>query len=208
MAIPATTFRLDPAFEGTLQQQIQTLVADGILSGRFRPGERLPSSRGLARHLGVSRITVTLAYTELVASDLVAARGRSGYFVSETAQHRPRQTPLPKPPGSGPDWSRTVGQRFSGYAQLDRPQDWRGYRFPFIYGQADPTLFDHRAWRACAVRALGARDFPALTEDRYDRDDPLLVEYILRHLLPRRGILAGPEEILLTLGAQNALWIC
>ncbi|MGI9393666.1 MAG: GntR family transcriptional regulator, partial [Boseongicola sp.] len=63
MPISEETFYLDPAHEGTLQKQIQTIVAEGILSGRFRPGERLPSSRKLARHLGVSRITVTLAYS-------------------------------------------------------------------------------------------------------------------------------------------------
>ena len=78
MAISEDTFFLDPSFAGTLQQQIQSMVAEGILSGRFRPGEKLPSSRGLAEHLGVSRITVTLAYTELQADDYVSAKRRSG----------------------------------------------------------------------------------------------------------------------------------
>ena len=39
------------------------------------------------------------------------------------------------------------------------------------------------------------------------RDDPQLIEYILRHILPRRGIAAAPENILITMGAQNALWM-
>lgn len=85
MQIAEANFILDPAFDGTLQQQIQRMVSEGILSGRFVPGQRLPSSRGLARHLGISRITVTLAYTELLAGDYLTARGRSGYYVSETA---------------------------------------------------------------------------------------------------------------------------
>ena len=89
MAIPAETFFLDPEFDGTLQKQIQSMIAQGILAGRFQPGEKLPSSRALARHLGVSRITVTLAYTELLADDYLTSRGRSGYYVSETA---PRTT--------------------------------------------------------------------------------------------------------------------
>ena len=89
MPIPVETFFLVPGTGGTLQQQIRAMIADGILAGRLRAGEKLPSSRRLADHLGVSRITVTLAYTELVASDYLSARGRSGHFVSETAPVRP-----------------------------------------------------------------------------------------------------------------------
>ena len=207
MAISEETFFLDPAFEGTLQQQIQSLVAEGILSGRFLPGERLPSSRGLAKHLGISRITVTLAYNELVADDYVNSRGRSGYYVSENA-------PLPRPVqshnpdfGDAVDWSRMIGNRFTGLAEIEKPANWRTYRFPFIYGQADAALFDHANWRLCALQALGQRDFHAMTKDYYERDDPKLVEFIMRHSLPRRGISAGPDEILVTLGAQNALWL-
>jgi GntR family transcriptional regulator/MocR family aminotransferase len=46
-----------------------------------------------------------------------------------------------------------------------------------------------------------------MTNDYYDQDDPNLVEFIARHTLPRRGITAAPEQILITMGAQNALWL-
>lgn len=46
-----------------------------------------------------------------------------------------------------------------------------------------------------------------MTADYYERDDPKLIEYIQRHILPRRGISARDDEILITMGAQNALWI-
>jgi GntR family transcriptional regulator/MocR family aminotransferase len=91
--------------------------------------------------------------------------------------------------------------------RLTKPDDWQTYPYPFIYGQADASLFDHQNWRHCALRALGKRDFAALTSDYYERDDPVLIEHILRTILPRRGIAARPEEVLLTMGAQNALWI-
>lgn len=207
MAIVAESFFLDPAYEGTLQQQIQQIVIEGILSGRLLAGERMPSSRKLAERLGVSRITVTLAYTELVSNDYLAARGRSGYFVSDTAPRPPKFELVQPNGGDTVDWGRAIGQRFSSYQGLARPPDWRRYRYPFIYGQADASLFDHQNWRLCAMKALGQRDFDAMTADYYERDDEKLIEFITRHILPRRGIAARPGEVLLTLGAQNALWL-
>jgi GntR family transcriptional regulator/MocR family aminotransferase len=206
MAIPVETFFLKPDTKGTLQSRIQQMVAEGILSGRFRRGEKLPSSRKLAQHLGVSRITVTLAYTELLANDYLSSRGRSGYYVSDDAPEPPH---FDAPPAreDAVDWSRALGQKFTGGATPVKPQDWAQYRYPFLYGQTDPQLFDHANWRLCAVQALGARDFAALTRDYYDQDDPQLVEFILRHTLPRRGITATPDEVLITMGAQNALWM-
>ncbi|MEO1536919.1 MAG: PLP-dependent aminotransferase family protein [Pseudomonadota bacterium] len=206
MAVSEETFFLDPAFEGTLQQQIQSLVAEGILSGRLCSGEKLPSTRRLARHLGISRITVTLAYTELQADDYITSKGRSGYYVSQNAP-QPRLMGAPVKESGSVDWEKFVGTRFSEHELFRKPADWQSFRYPFIYGQADPTLFDHANWRLCALQALGLRDFEAMTTDYFERDDPRLVEFIARHSLPRRGILAAPDEILVTLGAQNALWL-
>ncbi len=206
MAISVETFFLDSDAQGTLQAQIQQMIAQGILSGRFRKGEKLPSSRRLADHLGVSRITVTLAYTELQANDYLSARDRSGYYVSENAPEPPEFSAR-HPRQDRIDWSRALGRRFTGGVTPDKPQDWSRYRYPFIYGQADPTLFDHGNWRQCALQALGQKDFQAMTTDYYDQDDPQLIEFVARHTLPRRGILADPSEILITMGAQNALWL-
>ncbi len=207
MLIPAETFFLTAEANGTLQQRIQGMVAEGILSGRFRPGEKMPSSRGLARHLGVSRITVTLAYTELVSNDYLEAKGRSGYFVSQNAPERPDFGQAPAAASGTVDWSTKMRRRFSDLEFISKPDDWRSYAYPFIYGQADATLFDHQNWRLCALRALGKRDFETLTADYHERDDPMLIEYIVRAILPRRGISARPEEVLLTMGAQNGLWL-
>ncbi|MGY6535454.1 MAG: MocR-like pyridoxine biosynthesis transcription factor PdxR [Pararhodobacter sp.] len=212
MAVSVDSFFLRPGATGTLQAQIRQMVAEGILAGRLRRGEKMPSSRRLAAHLDVSRITVTLAYADLVADDYLSARDRSGFFVSDNAP-QPQDFPRgePRTPGGGTvDWARALGlpradddeRRSPG-----KPRNWRDFRYPFIYGQADQTLFDHQNWRGCTLMALGFKDFHAMTDDRFEEDDPGLLEYIARHTLPRRGILARPEEILVTLGAQNALWL-
>ena len=207
MSIPVEAFFIDRTSDHTLKSQLQQFVAEAILSGRFQHGEKMPSSRKLADHLGVARITVTIAYTELVANDYLVARGRSGYYVSDSAPRRPDFTRQPTTAASLFDWSRGIGRRFSGHRSLIRPRNWHTYRYPFIYGQCDARLFDHQNWRLCALQALGQKDFSALTSDYYEHDDPMLIEYILRQILPRRGISARPEEVLLTMGAQNALWM-
>lgn len=208
MSIAVESFLMDPLAEGSLQHRIRQMVAEGILSGRLRSNERMPSSRKLAAHLGVSRITVTLAYSELVADDFLYAQGRSGYFVSPTAP-RPSEPRLATPdPVAEVDWARMLGHRpASDDLNRGKPRNWREYRYPFIYGQADPSLFDHANWRLCMIQSLGLRDFDRMTDDQFEQDDPGLLEYIARHSLPRRGILARPDEILVTLGAQNALWL-
>ena len=203
--ISIDTFHLAPNSPGTLQSRIQQMVAQGILSGRFRAGDRLPSSRALAAHLNVSRITVTIAYTELVADDYLAAKGRSGYYVSANAPEPPDFPARASGPGTV-DWAARLPAPSLALG-LEKPADWATYRFNFIYGQSDPTLFDSANWRLCALQALGKRDFDSLTADQYDGDDPLLIDFISRQTLPRRGILAAPDEILLTMGAQNALWL-
>ena len=208
MTLPVDIFFMDPAFTGTLQQQIQRMVSDGIVNGRFQPGTKLPSSRKLAAHLGVSRITVTLALTELMAADYLVSKGRSGYFV---ADNPPRQAAFanarPLHPVTPVDWDAALPVRHSRQRLLYKPANWNDYPYPFIYGQVDERIFDHSNWRLCAVQALGKKAFNAVTSDAFERDDPELIKYIVRHTLPRRGISATPGEVLITLGAQHALWL-
>jgi GntR family transcriptional regulator/MocR family aminotransferase len=121
MAIPSESFVLIPGADGTLQQQIRTLVAEGIVSGRFRSGDRLPSSRGLATHLGISRITVTLAYADLVAQDYLTSRGRSGHFVSATAPRPSDLTAGRRPRRDQVDFDTLPLRRFSGTGMRNAP---------------------------------------------------------------------------------------
>ena len=55
-------------------------IREDIAAGTIRPGERLPSKRTLAAHLGVSTVTVEGAYRMLMDEGYVRARERSGYF--------------------------------------------------------------------------------------------------------------------------------
>ncbi|MCB2121123.1 MAG: GntR family transcriptional regulator, partial [Rhodobacteraceae bacterium] len=205
--IAAEMFFVDRRDGRTLQMQLATSIIATILDTRARPGTRMPSSRKLAEYLGISRLTVTLVYQELVARGYLDALPRSGFVVSERAPQRRIDLPQRLVPARDVNWGDWLPRRLDNRRQILKPQDWRSYDFPFVYGQVDPRLFDHSAWRDCARRALGTRDFTGLADDQLTQDDPVLVDYIRKNTLPRRGIRAGADEVLITLGAQNAVWI-
>src|SRR5688572_14800572 len=78
--------------------RVYAQLRDAILAGRLRGGEALPSSRGLADRVGVSRNTVLLAYARLREEGLVESHRGAGTFVrtglpSRTARQA-RDSPL------------------------------------------------------------------------------------------------------------------
>jgi len=204
-------YHLDRAIPATLQAQIREVLIGEIRTGHLRPGEPVPSTRAMAQRLGVSRNTVTLAYQSLVAEGFLAARERSGFFVEATAAEglvpEPEVAATAPLPDGALDWGRRIVKDLGATRFIQRPEDWPRYPYPFIYGQVDRRLFPIAEWRDCMRQAMGTRWLEAWTLDQYARDDPLLLEEIARRILPRRGISARPENILITLGAQNALYL-
>ena len=181
-----------------------------ILSRAIQPGERLPSSRKLAQHLRISRNTVTLVYQGLVDSGYLEPRARSGFIVNADAPIAPAfgEATMPGEQATSQiDLAARIVTPPRKLHLMNKPLNWRDYQYPFLYGQADFKLFSHSDWRDCARQALGARDFGALAGDFGHNDDPLLVNYIARHTLPQRGMVMTPEQVLVTMGAQNALYL-
>ena len=206
-----------------LQTQLRRHLVDAILDGRLASDSPLPSCRRLAHALGVSRNTVVLAYQALTDEGFLVSRERVGYFVNADIQGtttslsarspNPSQDPSQGRPEyladnwNAPDWRKRLRVRPSEQSRIQKPQNWRHYPYPFIYGQADPELFPVAAWRLCSRQALGVQAIHRWTVDSVDADDPLLIEEVRTRVLPRRGIRAAPQEILITLGAQNALYL-
>src|ERR1044072_4901914 len=73
---------LDRGSRVPLQRQMYDAIRHMVLTGRLRPGDRLPASRELAEMLDVSRVTVSLTYDQLTAEGYLHARRGSGTFVS------------------------------------------------------------------------------------------------------------------------------
>ena len=93
MAIPAESFFLVAGSVGTLQHQIRQMVTEGILSGRFRVGDKMPSSRGLAGHLPgrvfydpviAPQNYYRLAYCSIAAARIAEGIGLNARAIAET----------------------------------------------------------------------------------------------------------------------------
>jgi GntR family transcriptional regulator / MocR family aminotransferase len=80
MTVP---FVLDRAGSTPLHRQIYDRWRAAILGGRFRRGERVPSTRAFAETYRVSRVTVTAAYDQLLAEGYFETRIGAGTFVSQ-----------------------------------------------------------------------------------------------------------------------------
>ncbi|KPK26718.1 MAG: 2-aminoadipate aminotransferase [Betaproteobacteria bacterium SG8_40] len=202
-------FRLSPDRKVSYQRQLREMIVSAILDDKLPLDIPLPSSRELARHLGIARNTVVLAYQQLIDEGYLVARERSGYYIDKTMlDGRVRVEPLKfgeehRPP----NWKRQIKFHPSQQRNIVKPVDWKNYPYPFLFGQLDPALFPVADWRECCRQALSVSDIQDVTPDRIDIDDPLLIEQIQARILPRRGVWAARDEILITMGAQQALYI-
>jgi GntR family transcriptional regulator/MocR family aminotransferase len=205
----AALFYLDSDSGLSLQNQIRQKLVDGVMSGAFPSGSRLPSSRRLAEQLGVARNTVVLAYEQLIEEGMLESRERSGIFVSSGIfdgrvgfQGKPAaRAELDK------GWRGRIRTEVGAGQRFQWPGDWQRHPYPFIDGHFDASLYPTAQWREASRMALGARIVSDGSVAEGDADDPALIEEIRSKVLPRRGIIATPEQILITLGEQNALFL-
>lgn len=200
---------LDPESSLSLQTQIRQRLVDAILKGAFPRGSRLPSSRKLAEQLGVSRNTVILAYEQLIEEDYLESRQRSGIFVNEHIRMNrvgSHETPEIEAATDGL-WSRRIRIKTAQKSEFQWPANWQQNPFPFIDGYFDSSLYPTAQWREASRLALGTRLLNEGTVTEGDADDSALIEEIRTKMLPRRGITAAPDEILITIGEQNALYL-
>lgn len=203
-------FHLEPESELSLQKQIRSQIVAAIIDGHIPVDEPLPSSRNLAKQLNVARNTVILAYEHLLDDGYLVSKQRSGYFVNpDVLEGQVNSDDLPEQSvaESRPDWSVRLKSHPSAQQNIKKPRDWQTFPYPFIYGQLDYDLFPTNNWRECCRDAVSVGAIRDWAVDHFDNDDPMLIEQIHTRLLPRRGVWADPEQILITVGAQHALYL-
>jgi GntR family transcriptional regulator / MocR family aminotransferase len=185
--------RVDGRGDRTRQvyQQVRAAIADGLL----RPGEAVPSSRELARRLGVARNTVTLAYDRLTAEGFLRSRVGAGTFVCAEGL-----SPVSRPPADSPLRPQPVWDTINGGPDMSTVVA----EYDFRSGIPDASRFPFATWRALLSEQIrtttvgrgahiGAEGVPALRAA------------IARHVGVSRGVRADPEDVLVTSGSQQAI---
>ena len=213
----AQLFALDGHVGLPLQSRLRLRVVQVILDGSLAEGAALPSSRDLALALGLSRNTVTAVYQQMVDEGYLESRPRSGVFVKAGAKPASIGAATDRivdpfsasgaSAGPPPAWSQRALRSLRDMPTLSKPAHWRDFAYPFVYGTHDAQLFPTEDFRECCVRSLARSQLPNWTPDFETDDMPDLVEQIRTRLLPKRGVFARPEEILVTVGAQHAFYL-
>lgn len=191
------------------QQQIREKLVELISKGQFG-GRPLPSSRRMAKLLGVSRNTVVLVYESLVDEGYLLAKERSGFFVNPEVQEASLPKVVQNPTDNkdnAPKWSARIQHQPSAYSRLNKDKAWLSYPYPFIYGQIEAKEFPIYQWRECLRIAQSRNSLHEWVEDYIDDDDPELVAQIRQQILSKRGIVAEEGEVLVTMGTQNSLFM-
>ena len=176
---PELLLRLDRDGGQPLRSQLEDGIRDAIRNGRLQSGERLPSSRELARDLGVSRGLVQECYAQLLSEGYLASQVGSATRVA-TGAHPPPSAPAPGPPPS----PRLIADFRSGVPDLAS--------FP----RADWVWATREACRTVATADLDYGDA---------RGSAVLRQVVAGYLRRVRAAAAGPERIVVCTGFAQGL---
>ncbi|SDD14685.1 DNA-binding transcriptional regulator, MocR family, contains an aminotransferase domain [Paenibacillus sp. UNCCL117] len=190
-------FRREAGSREPVYRQLARYYERRIAAGELLPGEPLPAERELAKRLGMNRSTVAAAYADLRSAGLVSSVRGSGTRVSETLWG--------DAPKRNMNWHAYVeGGAFVPTRELVR-QTREMAEQPGVVnlarGELSPELMPKGVLRQLSG-GLGL-ELPFGYADA--RGDKAVRERLSVHLHDRHGIAAGPDELLLTGGAQQAL---
>ncbi|WP_374487844.1 PLP-dependent aminotransferase family protein [Zoogloea sp.] len=191
---------------------ILTLVRRAVLEGVLLPGVRIPSSRELAKELGIARNTVVAIYDQLKSEGMLVAGHGSGTFVCRMQDNlRPDPRPCAPLPGTdawntppSPGQIRPIGFSHRGLSYQRHPvhQFWRPQ--PFCSGQLDLNLFPLATWKRLQRRHLTPDDASCL-ETGEPGGALELRQAIADHIRTTRGVRCRPEQVILTDGTVESL---
>jgi GntR family transcriptional regulator / MocR family aminotransferase len=191
-----------PAIGATLQQWLYEQIRSAILDGRLRRGAKLPPTRDLAKHYGLSRGTAVAAFELLKSEGYLEGRMGAGTYVNmllpEDFSTAERSVAVaPTPPHTHPIFSR-FGNRLSPVPHMpgSAPRPFR----------PEPAIeeFPLQLWAQIAGRCL-RRASRSLLSDSDSRGYRPLREAIADYLGAARGVRCTADQVIIVSGIQHGL---
>lgn len=188
-----------------LHRQLYEELRQAILTGRLLPRQRIPSTRILAKSLGISRATVTLSYEQLLSEGYLQTAPGSGTFVCaqlpDDLLHSASVEPIHRA-SKLPIALSTYG------ASLNRPELVRvpepDAAISFRYGQPALDQFPIDLWRRLLSRHCRlSHDLLSYATDA--RGHKPLREAIIHYLSRARAVQCKPDQVIVVNGSQQAL---
>jgi GntR family transcriptional regulator/MocR family aminotransferase len=198
---------LDVASTIPVHRQIYEAWRRDILAGRFRKGDRVPSSRELAAALRIARSTVTQAYDQLFAEGYLETAHGSGTFVSGELHEPPMRARTAQP---APTKVRQVKlSRFGSGLTHDfiyppQPAD----HICFSRWSPDVERFPLALWRKLLARRLRTADRALLDYARQSQGHEPLRKEIAAYLARSRAVECTSDQVVILNGSQQALELC
>jgi len=189
-----------------LYRQIYDGYRMAILEGRLRAGQRIPSTRALARELGISRLPVLTAFEQLLHEGYLEGRAGSGTFVA-TSIHDMQDTTTPGVPSVLGRSSRKRGIAVlpaPGSSEARDPKTGLG-----AFRVSLPALdqFPHKTWARLVTRH--ARGMPIELMAYGDPAGYLPLRHaVADYLRTARAVACDASQVLIVSGSQMALHLC
>lgn len=182
---------------GPVGVQLVEGLRGGILGGRLRAGDAVPSTRALASELGVSRSAVVAAYEQLAGEGYLEMRQGAPTRVAELNDPRGET-------GHHPSNGRNRRDRVGGDGR-HRPLEATTAtqpRIDLLPGRPSTARIDTRAWRA-AWRHAASLEIPSESPPLFGVER--LRSEIADHLRQARGIACTADDVVVTAGTSEAL---
>lgn len=201
--VPHLSF--DPSGGVPFYRQIYNGYRSAILTGRLRPGQRLPSTRALADELKISRLPVLNAFEQLLHEGYIEGRVGSGTFVKPSI---PDEIGVPVRPAAADHRRRPVKSR-AGVVTVapSAPQPGAGELGPFRVSLPALDQFPRAVWARLVSRHAKGMSIDLMAYGEPAGYAPLR-ESIAHYLRTARAVRCEAGQVLMVGGSQMALQLC
>ena len=185
------TISIDTSSKVPIYEQIYKYIREEIKAGNLSCGTRLPSSRGLARHLEVSRNTIDMAYGQLLSEGYVESIPKKGYYVC-ALENLYLEGIHVKEPYSAQEES------------LPDPVEKSFYQVDFSPSGVDMDYFPYDKWRKLIKECLIDDNKELFLSGKHQGDLALRCA-VQSYLHQSRGVQCKPSQIIIGAGSDYML---